>query len=92
MWQAIFQLKVDQTMERCLSVLCIHDDLCVLPSRIEYDDNHLNLMQVASNNSLIFKNKKWITQDKPDILLCDNTNTAFQMLKSLITQAHSTSP
>ena len=52
-------MKMDQTVERCPTVLCIHDDLCVYGcSKKEHDTSTPHLMQVASDNGLVFNSRK----------------------------------
>ena len=50
----IFQMKIDQIVERSSGILCIHNDLYVHgKSENEHGSNLFNLMQVASNRGLI---------------------------------------
>ena len=47
------------TRKRCVSILCINNNLCTYgKSEKEHNSNLFNLMQVASNNSHIFKCNK----------------------------------
>ena len=60
MSQDVLQMKMDQIVERYPSVQCIHDDLCIYgKSEKGHNINLLNLMQVASNNSLVFNSRKY---------------------------------
>ena len=57
--QDVFQMKLDQTVERCPGILCIHHHLCIYSkSEREHDVTLLNLMHVASNDCLVVKSRK----------------------------------
>ena len=59
----VFQVKMDQRVEKGNSVLWIHDDLGIYScSEKEYDTNLFNLKWIVSNNCLIFNKRKCQTK------------------------------
>ena len=59
MSQDVFQMRMNQIVDRCPSILDIHDDLCICDkSEKEHHSNQLNLIQVATNISFVFNSKK----------------------------------
>ncbi|GFR91547.1 transposon Ty3-I Gag-Pol polyprotein [Elysia marginata] len=57
--QDIFQMKMDQILERCPSTLGISDDVCVFGrTEEEHDKNLLNLMEVSRAKGLVFNSSK----------------------------------
>ncbi|GFS21366.1 Pol polyprotein [Elysia marginata] len=86
--QDIFQMKMDQILERCPGTLGVSDDVCVFGrTEEEHDKNLLNLMEVSRAKGFIFNSTKCaIKQPKisfygliwdeegvhPDPAKCDN--------------------
>ena len=59
MSQDVFQMRMDQIIERCEGVIGIHNDICVYGSTDqEHDANLLNLLKVADDNGLVFNSSK----------------------------------
>ena len=59
MLQDIFQMRMDDIVVQCPSVLAIHDDMFIYgKNERDHDTNIINLLNVAQKEGLIFNSKK----------------------------------
>ena len=54
----VFQMEIDQIVERGPSILCVHKDLCIYGYSEKENDTTPHLMQVANNSGLVFNSRK----------------------------------
>ena len=59
MSQNVFQMRVDNITERLAGIISIHDDISIFgKTQQEHNENLLQLMRVAQQNSLVFNSNK----------------------------------
>ena len=59
MLQDVFQMPMDQIIDRLPGIIAIHDDICVYGKDTEEHDKHLlQLMKTATQQGLVFNSSK----------------------------------
>ena len=59
MLQDVFQMQMDQIIDRFPGIIAIHDDICVYDKdTTEHDNNQLKLIQTAQEYGLVFTSSK----------------------------------
>ena len=57
----VFQMQMDQIMNRLPGIIAIHDDICVYgKDTAEHDRNLLQLIKTAGQQGLVFNSSKCV--------------------------------